>query len=65
MATPSDYNRNVRDDVITTSSGKNVKDTSQLSGMAKDSTGGEKNQTKPYESSWSPSGPFGGMSKNK
>lgn len=51
---------NVRDMVVTTSSGKDVKDTSMLKGEAKDSLKGT-NETKQYETSGSAKkGPLGG-----
>lgn len=55
---------NLRDLKVSSSSGKNVKDTSQLKGEAKDSLSGT-NVTKEFTTSTSISGPFGGMNKNK
>lgn len=59
-----DRSTNIRDVKVTSSSGKDVKDTSQLKGEAKDSLSG-KNVTEQFETSWSPSGPYGGYNKNK
>ena len=57
---------NLRTMVITTSSGKDVKDTKQISGEAKDSLSG-KNELKEYTTSSSPtgSGPWGGLPSHK
>lgn len=57
-------NTNLRDLVITTSTGKDVKDTKQLSGEAKDSLTG-KNDLKQYETSGGCSGPYGGLPSGK
>lgn len=55
---------NIRDVSFSSTSGKDVKDTSQLKGEAKDSLSG-KNVTKQFETSASIPGPYGGMNKNK
>lgn len=57
---------NLRTMVITTGSGKDVKDTKQLSGEAKDSLSG-KNELKEYSTSGSPTGPgpWGGLPSHK
>ena len=54
--------QNIRTMTITTGSGKDVKDTNQLKGEAKDSLSG-KNETKEYTTSGSPTGggPWGGL----
>jgi len=60
-----DRNSNLRDMSVTTSSGKNVKDTKQLSGEAKDSLSGT-NKLVQYETSGSAApGPHGGMPSGK
>lgn len=50
----------IRNATITTSSGKDVKDTKQLSGEASDSLSG-KNETKEYKTGGSSPGKLGGM----
>lgn len=55
---------NVRDVQVTSTSGKNVKDTSQLKGEAKDSLSGS-NSTVQKTTGTDFSGPYGGMNKNK
>lgn len=51
--------------VITTGSGKDVKDTKQLSGESKDSLSG-KNEMKEYSTGGSAtSGPYGGLPSHK
>jgi len=57
-------NKNWRDASITTSSGKDVSDTKQLSGEGKDALHG-KNEMKQYETSAKVSGPFGGKPSGK
>lgn len=53
--------KNLRDMVVTTDSGKDVMDTSQLSGEASDSLSGT-NMTKQYETgNPPPAGPMGGL----
>lgn len=62
MAKPSS---NLRDLVVTTSSGKDVRDTKMLSGEAKDSLHG-KNELKQHTTSGSgASGPWGGKAAYK
>lgn len=57
---------NLRTLVITTNSGKDVRDTQQLKGESKDSLSG-KNETKEYVTSGSPigDGPWGGLPSRK
>tara|TARA_R110000868_G_scaffold18653_8_gene81638 strand:- start:361 stop:552 length:192 start_codon:yes stop_codon:yes gene_type:complete len=57
---------NLRDMVVTPGTGKDVKDTQQLSGVAADSLSG-KNSTTQYENAGgcSGDGPWGGMNKGK
>lgn len=57
-------NKNWRDATITTSSGKSVHDTKQLSGEGKDALHG-KNEMKQYETSAKVGGPFGGKPSGK
>lgn len=59
-----DRNTNLRDLTVKSTSGKDVKDTSQLKGEAKDSLSGT-NVTKQFETSVSIGGPNGGMNKNR
>lgn len=59
-----DRMKNLRDMVVTTSSGKDVRDTKMLSGEAKDALHG-KNELKQHTSSDKPSGPFGGKAAYK
>ena len=54
---------NLRNMVVTTSSGKDVKDTMQLKGEAKDSLSG-KNETKEYHTGSTSMGKLGGMNAN-
>lgn len=57
---------NIRDAEVTPGSGKDVKDTQQIAGLASNSLSG-KNSTAQYETSGgcSGDGPWGGMSKSK
>lgn len=55
---------NIRNMEFSSTSGKDVKDTSQLKGEAKDSLSGT-NVTKQFETSASIPGPHGGMNKSK
>lgn len=55
---------NLRTMSVTTSSGKDVKDTSQLKGEAKDSLSG-KNDTKQYHTGGTSPGKLGGMPSNQ
>lgn len=63
MASPYD---GLRDKEFTTNSGKDVKDTSMISGQAKDGLSG-KNSTTQYETtgSMNSQGPLGGMASGK
>jgi hypothetical protein len=54
---------NLRTMVVTTSSGKDVKDTMQLKGEAKDGLSG-KNETKAYHTGSTSMGKTGGMNSN-
>jgi hypothetical protein len=60
-----DRNTNLRNFSISTSSGKNVKDTQQLKGEAKDSLSGKNSLTEHRTSGHGGSGPFGGENKAK
>jgi len=53
-------NKNLRDMEVTTGSGKDVRDTDQLSGEAKDSLSGS-NLLRQYETSGFDKGKLGGM----
>lgn len=55
---------NLRTMSVTTNSGKDVKDTSQLKGEAKDSLSG-KNDTKQYHTGSHAAGKLGGMPSNQ
>lgn len=56
---------NLRKKEVTTASGKDVRDTSQLSGSAKrTSAEGEKNETTQYTTKGSAPGPYGGENTN-
>ncbi len=59
-----DRKTNIRDVEISSTSGKDVKDTSQLKGEAKDSLSGT-NVTKQFETSTPIGGPYGGMNKSR
>lgn len=59
-----DRKSNIRDATFSSTSGKDVKDTSQLKGEAKDSLSGT-NVTKQFETSMPIPGPHGGMNKSK
>lgn len=58
-----DRHTNIRDVKVSSTSGKDVKDTSQLKGEAKDSLGG-KNSTVQFETNWTAKGPFGAKNTN-
>jgi len=56
---------NLRTLVVTTGTGKDVKDTNQLKGEAKDSLGGKNELKQYYNSGTTASGPYGGLPSNK
>lgn len=56
--------KDIRNAQFSSTSGKDVKDTSQLKGEAKDSLSG-KNVTKEFTTSTPIGGPYGGMNKSK
>jgi hypothetical protein len=55
---------NLRDMVITTETGKDVRDTKMLSGQASDSLSG-KNELKQYDTAGGCKGPYGGLPSGK